>query len=60
MKAITLSCKPEVQRDIEMVQKIYGSVMKGEAYTTPDGLIIPCTSDEVDRWHAQKKKNQNM
>ena len=39
MKAITLSCNPEVQRDIEMVQKIYSTVMKGNAYTTPEGNI---------------------
>jgi len=60
MKTITRSCKPEVQRDMEMVQKIHGSLLKGEDFTTPEGNIIPSTSDEIDRWHQQRKKYTQM
>jgi len=54
MKAITISCKPEAQRDMVMVLKIYSTVLKGEDFTTPEGNIIPCTSDEIDRWQQKK------
>jgi len=46
--------------EIEMTRSIYESLKSGEAFTTTDGQIIPCTSDDIDFWTDKGNLHQRI
>jgi hypothetical protein len=53
--AIVMSMKLEKRRQIDTTQFIYDTLKSGINYTTSDGVVIPCTPEDLDHWTEKRR-----